>query len=30
MLKQQDDVAKELKVSPEIVRLMAQDIATAA
>ena len=26
MLKEQDDVAKELKVSPEIVKLMTQDV----
>jgi C4-dicarboxylate-binding protein DctP len=30
MLQEQDQVAKDLKVSPEIVKLMAQDIATAA
>lgn len=30
MLKDQDEVAKELRVSPEIVKLMTQDIATAA
>jgi TRAP-type C4-dicarboxylate transport system substrate-binding protein len=30
MLKQQDDVAKELKVSPEIQKLMAQDLAGSA
>jgi C4-dicarboxylate-binding protein DctP len=30
MLPEQDQVAKDLKVSPEIVKLMAQDIANAA
>jgi C4-dicarboxylate-binding protein DctP len=29
MLLEQDQVARDLKVSPEIVKLMAQDIANA-
>jgi len=29
MLKEQDEVAKELKVSPEIVKLMNQDVGIA-
>jgi hypothetical protein len=29
MLKEQDDVAKELKINPEIVKLMTQDVGDA-